>query len=482
MELRYCEECGDVIQVETSEPVALSDHFVCERCKSGASEPRGEATPKEDLQAQSLNLFSPETIAIRRKKVDEEPTAKKPKSSRLKLVKANPGDTETRAAETDRAPAPPVAGASPAAAAPLPSAASLPAAQSAPAAPAGSAGSAAPAKSARRILFRCLHCRSTLSIRPVEKTSKLTCPHCTNVIYVTPSGRLLKNSPSVALRKGEVAPTELLTAGAGSGMNPAAAVIQRNPASVAIRKTGSVAVPRRAGSSVGLRPTAYKEPVAPGGRDKSGARFQRTEAGGNSRRGEAPQQDVGLASVNPATGWMPKPASAFQEHEDNQDPGKTAFLTEERTGDLSDLTSSPALAGVAEQFALPDLRNAPPAPSPRLGALLPDDGENGLGPALSAGSHTASNSRRRPLPVKPGARFASRQDRAGHAVRGLFLLVCLCAPLLVAGLVLTKHADAAGGLPDEPPPVQSGMLERLGRIAEQGVRHIVGPPTDPYAE
>src|SRR5688572_11689307 len=374
MELRYCEECGDVIQVETSTPGNISDHFVCERCKSGAGAPRPEAAASEDVQAGSLNLFSPETIAIRKKKIDEDTASKKPKSSRLKLVKANEEAEPRLATDPPRATVPPVASPAPVADPPQPAAEPV---------PGSTTGSASPAKSARRILFRCLHCRSTLSIRPVEKTSKLTCPHCTNVIYVTPTGRLLKNSPSVALRKGEVAPTELLSSGAvGSGTNPATSVVQRNPASVAIKKTGSVVVSkagvRKTGSNVGLRNTAFKEQQQAAASQQPSARFQRPAADGAAppaRKNEVPLKDIPMASINPATSWMPKPASAFREHEENQDPGKTAFLTEERTGDLSDLTSSPALAGVAEQFALPDLRNAPPAPSPRLGALLPADGE-----------------------------------------------------------------------------------------------------------
>ena len=480
MELRYCEECGDVIQVETSEPAKVVDHFVCERCQSGAGSPRPEAAPSGDMEAQSLNLFSPETIAIRKKKIDED-TTKKPKSSRLRLVKANPDEPESRPADPPlSAPQP----ASPAPSAPM----AAPPQPAAAAVPGSTRGSATPAKSARRILFRCLHCRSTLSIRPVEKTSKLTCPHCTNVIYVTPTGRLLKNSPSVALRKGEVAPTELLTSGAvGSGTNEAASVVQRNPASVAIKKTGSVVAakggPRKSGSTVGLRPTAYKEPDQPHAPEQPGARFQRPGADGAApRKNEVPLKDIPMASINPATTWMPKPSSAFREHEENQDPGKTAFLTEERTGDLSDLTSSPALAGVAEQFALPDLRNAPPAPSPRLGALLPDDGQVDLGGDAPRAIRPRATARRAPVAARPIPRFTHKGDRAGHAVRGLFLLVCLCAPLLVAALILTKHADAAGGLPDDTPAIQSGMLEKLGGIAEQGVRYILGPQPDPYAE
>jgi hypothetical protein len=375
--------------------------------------------------------------------------------------------------------------ADPAAAAPAP----VPAASSAPApdvalssakrTAAGGEGSASPAKSARRILFRCLHCRSTLSIRPVDRTSKLKCPHCTNTIYVTPTGRLLKNSPSVALRKGEVAPTELLTPGAGS-------VVERNPGSVAIKKTGNLpaskAVPKKAGSAVGLRATAYKEPARPEAADSKGARFLRpgSDGSGAARKAkETAPEDVGMASINPATSWMPKPPSAFQEHQENKDPGKTAFITEERTGDLTDLASSEELKGVAEQFMLPAMRSDSSEPSPRLQALLPDDGSDE--PARRAGTrprarHVTSAAAARPHGQVPRQSWGKLQA----TVRGLFLMACLCAPLLASGLVLTKQASASAGSPEISPTAQSNMLERMGGIVRQGVRHLLGSEPDPY--
>ena len=88
MELRYCEECGDVTRVESGRPI-LSDPYVCERCEKGGPDSgkkdgasADEASFGNFLQEEPLNLFSDQTIALRRRsKTSDEP--QKPKSNRL---------------------------------------------------------------------------------------------------------------------------------------------------------------------------------------------------------------------------------------------------------------------------------------------------------------------------------------------------------------------------------------------------------------
>ena len=427
MELRYCEECGDVLQVESAEPLGELEHFICERCKSGEHEPRKEAPVEavgeaagEDLQAQSLNLFSPQTIALRKKQY-EAVLPKDPKSNRLRLVKQDSTDSPQEG------------------------------------------GATTPAHGARKILFRCLHCKATLASRPVDRTSKLNCPHCAKTIFVTAAGTLLKGSPSAVERATEVRP---------SGPAPAleaSAPTASEPAAVAAAASAS----RKPMSSVGFRATASREaaplPARPISTNDSSRRLSKQPP--KASPPEPHVESIGLKSVNPATSWMPKQASAFEEHRELQDPEKTAFITDESTEDLNDLASSKALAGVAEQFSLPSLKDTPPPPSPGLGALLPDDDID-----LTGGKRRAfaskSPSRSKPVRREPvmGVGKPSIFQVLG---RGLIIAACLSAPAVLAMTFLHEEAAAKGNETVEAKD-KVGPLEHLGRIAEKGILRLKG--------
>ena len=214
MELRYCEVCGDVIGAEPSNPGSFGDRFVCAKCNEGVTTPPSPATPQSSLDADDLDLFSQSTAVIKRKSLDTNATNPKPKreekSSRLRLVESSsvvrvPG--KGAKAKVPQTPEPPAPVSS------LPPASQSPASQGVTDAsgdspedenrmpPGSTPGSAQPAKSAQKIMFRCLFCRTPISIRPVDRTSKLACPSCSQALYVTPTARLLKNNPSVAARK-----------------------------------------------------------------------------------------------------------------------------------------------------------------------------------------------------------------------------------------------------------------------------------------
>ena len=97
-------------------------------------------------------------------------------------------------------------------------------------------GSSAPARKARKIVYRCLHCQSPLSVRPVAKTSRLNCPKCKKELFVSANGRMFKQRPSstVVRKKNPEAPQ-----GAGGGETAEEVSLKNsNPlSSVAIHST-----------------------------------------------------------------------------------------------------------------------------------------------------------------------------------------------------------------------------------------------------
>jgi hypothetical protein len=144
MELRYCEKCGDIIKLEgRDEGINPSDRFICSRCQGG------EATPKENekifdgiLDQTGMNLYSASTIMVKRKELEV--------AQQEKLQLEEDGE-------------PP--------------------------------GSNSPARSARKLQFRCLHCRAMLQTRPVEKASRMVCPSCKGNLFIDASGIVSKKPP-----------------------------------------------------------------------------------------------------------------------------------------------------------------------------------------------------------------------------------------------------------------------------------------------
>jgi hypothetical protein len=153
MELRYCEKCGDIIPLQGKdaglEPVG---HFLCPRCEAGGGPERPAADqklPENLLEQSSLNLFSPNTVVIKRQEQQE-------KEARLKLAEEELWDGPLEGHET---------------------------------------GSANPARTARKLQFRCLHCRAVLMVRPVQKASRMVCPKCRGNLFIDQSGVVSKRPP-----------------------------------------------------------------------------------------------------------------------------------------------------------------------------------------------------------------------------------------------------------------------------------------------
>src|SRR6185295_14781914 len=120
MELRYCEKCGDIIPYSGGAAAEGSPgQFVCSRCGGTPVERNLEAgvSLENILEQTQMNFFSPGTVAIRRKEQMD-------KEAQLEGLEGPPDERP---------------------------------------------GSATPARSARKLQFHCLHCRSVLMVRPVQK-------------------------------------------------------------------------------------------------------------------------------------------------------------------------------------------------------------------------------------------------------------------------------------------------------------------------
>jgi hypothetical protein len=223
MELKYCENCGDVIvQAESGAGKPLAERFVCKKCRSspqpatsrpepaarGAEAQAHQRSPQKAeaadlLQGEPLDLFSKRTIALRRSQTASTSEVAPARSSGAGLPElAEPSDLElTEKLHPPELREPPVA-------------AGESSQRPQPSSDAGGSleflvpiedgdegdlvGSAVPAPRAQKILFRCLHCKSPVSIRPVSSTSRLNCPSCQNSIYVTVSGQLFRSLPSIS--------------------------------------------------------------------------------------------------------------------------------------------------------------------------------------------------------------------------------------------------------------------------------------------
>jgi phage FluMu protein Com len=146
MELRYCEKCHGIIVLEgRTGRMRPLERFLCTRCKSGEANRGRETRRSEEVTAVlkdlfdtvDLNLFSASTVAIR--KAEMESATREKESS---------GD-----------------------------------------------GCLAPAKTAQRLQFRCLHCRTMLKTKRVEVLSRVVCPKCKAVNFLDQTGVPSKTPP-----------------------------------------------------------------------------------------------------------------------------------------------------------------------------------------------------------------------------------------------------------------------------------------------
>lgn len=412
MELRYCEECGDVIRAETEAPLSLSDHFICEKCRSGVRGPRksAEATGSESkappINKGELNFFSNETIALRKVQHKERPPVpqaeEKPKSTHLRLVRPESAPSGAEAATSTGQPA-------------------------------------APRK--QKILFRCLHCRATLSIRPVDKTSKLACPHCSGTIYVTPSGKLHKTPPPNPLKKGAGLLSEKKE---GSTMQYLGVTAPGGESSAALQAGRS----RRVVKQVVANPTVPNPQSSRVVRQKGGSQAV-------PRTGAAP----GVTGSSRRLVQRPSPTAGGSSRAHGPSSPADAFPDEE--------PEESSLA-VGDPFA-EESQDSATSPD----ALLPDESD-----LLDDGDDFASLAAQSFDKDKAGRKHARPQGPLGHvkrfvrnALQMLFLVLCLCGPLCLVSLVAPPKATA---LSVTRQPVQtSPLLERLQKTGLRGLHRLL---------
>ena len=228
-----------MIRLETDGPISLTEQFFCDGCKSESGAPSSERRAKAKAKADpltlgelpmtnDLDLFSKNTIVRRKRKAKSSSRDAAPdgrtQSTRLRLVKPgseshNSGEEDAAAVTEALVPLSDSAGESTSTPSWLDEAPTAQEASETGKIYSSSRGSTSPSSRANRLMFRCLHCRAPLAVRPVKKTSLLGCPKCKEVLYLTSSGRALKGSPSQSSRVG----------GEES-------IVTRSPGSVVVRK------------------------------------------------------------------------------------------------------------------------------------------------------------------------------------------------------------------------------------------------------
>ena len=205
MELKYCDRCGTPVKTEQGADDFISE-FVCEKCSHRESDKRNSSSgkklqivdsppprpAKEELE-KSLEFFSSNTVMVKKNKMAEksshsakkktfrDPTTRSPEEAPNLSAPEDPLDlfsTQTLALKRqDCDPHPEDPG------------------DSVLVSDSAGMGSSAPAQTATRIQLRCAHCQKVLVIRPVQKASKMVCPGCNKKMYISDSSRLSKNPP-----------------------------------------------------------------------------------------------------------------------------------------------------------------------------------------------------------------------------------------------------------------------------------------------
>ncbi len=207
MELRYCEKCGDVIPLTGGGKASPTDQFLCKRCSGqssgqGGGQDRAESGSSEKafqgiIHKSSMNLFSTGTVALKRKEQQE-------RQALEEEVMKTVGEEVSLEPGIDRD-----AGHDPDALADIEAEAEIEETDSK--AGEGSAdseelrfnfeaggGSALPARTARKLQFRCLHCRAILMVRPVRMLSRMVCPKCKANLFIDRTGIVTKRPPGAA--------------------------------------------------------------------------------------------------------------------------------------------------------------------------------------------------------------------------------------------------------------------------------------------
>ncbi|MGE3166531.1 MAG: hypothetical protein AB7O52_16645 [Planctomycetota bacterium] len=199
MDIRYCDQCGDIIQ--GGAPASLGSKVLCTSCSGSkaaaqplTARPSSQRTKTEEMRPpvdeipqftlssvmrdDGLDLFSPDTIALRKQQ-------RPPKgASKLKLLDESQDEAKSAPMHTG----------------------SVHVGQARPSA------AAAPAADpvSQRWTVHCGHCQAQLSIKPVSQRSRMRCPRCGGQQILDPAGTLQPIvAPQAAPQQQQVAQFDL---------------------------------------------------------------------------------------------------------------------------------------------------------------------------------------------------------------------------------------------------------------------------------
>ena len=469
MELRYCEGCGDVIQqAEEGGDIDIGARILCSRCRGGgaASTPATKKSPSSasslELAADSdgLDLFSSGTIAMHRDEFDaasgigKESTGKESgDDGPLQLVDSDPttGVVLPPAAETGGERSARDFGAD--------------------GGGDGRLGSEAPSKEARRIVFPCVHCRASLSIRPVGKDSRLTCPYCSQHVYVTKDGRFLKTPPSIVAKKGssvldQIRPGSVRLKKAPGEGQAASGIPRASEATSAIvegmpspppSKTSGGGTPPRSNGRAENRSSAIRKPADELSSGMGGPSHRPT---GDSFRVKSPERPGGGSAA------IRKPGSVAVRKQGSTVIRKQGSVAVRQQGSVAVRKSG--LGATDKAGSSRDLRSVLGNPA-GAGAASRADGSSA---AAVRGRRKSRFVQESAPPATPFARGLRK------AVGGILLTATLTIPFYAVSVLHVKasgteasrrQSGGAGSLSASRPLRSLELFRELGRIAEKGV-------------
>lgn len=265
MDIRYCDHCGDVVQNQLG-ATTNQGTVQCGRCAARAAskdlkdvcgsvlvteeigrssisapevtEEMSHFTMTSVMDEEGLDLYSPETISLRKKS-----GARAPHSAELDLGAGVPSRAiagrPTQTPDIQKAHTLQI--------------------------PGGSRAQSGQAAGQDRWRIECLHCQSQLTVRPVAQRSRMRCPRCTQQLILDTDATVRSlTSPAGATASPQTVASFDLGAGANAKtqpfVNPAAtAHVAQHVAEAARQVRG--ARPSPAQPAAGLRPAAVERPA-----------------------------------------------------------------------------------------------------------------------------------------------------------------------------------------------------------------------------
>ncbi|MBI4585300.1 MAG: hypothetical protein HY717_14900 [Planctomycetes bacterium] len=448
MELLYCSICGSICPNDSKQPGHKANGpFVCPVCQKGGQGKPGDAPPSQapagqkpgrlEEAGESLELFSPKTIALNRQKAREIEEAlasqekEKGKEGQLSLLDpldlfsdrtialkkkkhfgispqdspeltaeeySGEGDEELQFLSKD-----PDAG-----------------------------GSESPARSAKRILFNCLYCHSKLMVRPVQKVSKLVCPRCSKPMYIDPSSQISKEVPKSGSFRREGSPGSSRVKKEGPAISTVVSQLGAPELSDIVKETQELQRPQKA---AGSQPSSGAGGEVSGGPSKPSPSLEAPALESlpdQARTASEPARSAPEAEEFPSLGRAPLGSPPPKP---SLDPSDAALLQQMEVAN----TATAVLDRVSSELAAAPVNPAPAKPP--------------AAPAISIGSVD------RPRP-----------ELGSYGRAALFSLI-VAAPLFVAAYFVAEERSI-----NSPPPAWTEAakpyMRTLGEAVEKGVDRL----------